>query len=71
MVFKRNKTRLDCRKEGFSGIRKCEISNNFEIWVCGNMRKEVQEVAIQLNPNAVAEAYAEVFALDPKNVHVL
>lgn len=68
LIFKRNMTRLDCKREGFTGIRQCNISNNYEIWKMGEMVKEVSETAILLQPNAIEEAYAEAFGLDPDSI---
>lgn len=71
LVFKRNMTRLDCTKEQFTGIRHCNISGNHEIWVKGNMVKEVSETQMALDPDAVAKAYQEVFGFHSGQVQVV
>lgn len=69
-VDQAHKTRAWCRKNEFTGIRADPILSNVEIWILGKVAKEVSEASIHLNPNAIAEAYAEAFALDPTNVHL-
>lgn len=71
LVFKRNMSRADCRSENFSGIRKCEISNNHEIWLNGTLVKEVTEYQLQTDEQAIQKAYAEVFKLGPEQVIVV
>jgi len=67
-VNQSDKTRAWCRKNEFTGIRSDPILENVEIWVLGSIAEEVTQIAIQLNPNAVAEAYARAFKMDPANV---
>ena len=64
-------TRAHCRRTGFSGVRSDPILKNMEIWVLGSVAKEVSQLALELNPKAVEEAYAEVFQLDPANIQVI
>lgn len=71
LVFKRNMTRGDCKSERFSGIRKCELSNNHEIWVKGVLVKEVTETQIAMDSEAIQKAYAEVFRLGKEQVIVV
>ena len=71
LVFKRNMTRLDCAKEQFTGIRHCSITGSHEIWVKGNLRKEVTEAELRLDPDATANAYKEVFAFHEDQVKVV
>ena len=70
-MFKRNMTRGDCKREQFSGVRKCDISLNHEIWINGSMVKEVTEAQIQMDEAAIQKAYAEVFKLDQEQVIVI
>lgn len=70
VVNQSHKTRAWCRKNQFTGIRADPILNNVEIWVLGSMAKEVSELAISMDEHAVANAYAEVFCLDPRNVEL-
>ena len=70
-VDKSGQTRAWCRKNFFSGVRSDPILRNAEIWIMGTIAKEVSEVAISINPNAITEAYAEVFCLSPDNVELL
>jgi hypothetical protein len=69
-VNQSDKTRAWCRKNEFTGIRSDPILNNVEIWMLGSIAKEVTELELQLDPNAVAKAYAEVFQLDVNNVEL-
>lgn len=71
LVFKRNMTRADCIADSFSGIRKCEVSNNHEIWVKGRLVKEVSETQAAMDKDAVAKAYAEVFKLGIEQVVIV
>lgn len=59
------RTRADCRKSGFTGIREDNLVKSFEIWIMGNLVREVTEVQRQLNPRAVQEAYEETMGLKP------
>lgn len=69
-VDQAHKTRAWCRKNEFTGIRADPILNNVEIWVLGRIAKDVPEAVLKLNPNAVAEAYAEVFCINPSDVQL-
>ena len=71
LVFKRNMTRGDCKREQFSGVRKCEISKNHEIWLKGTLVKEVTEHQLTLDEQAIQKAYAEVFKLGQEQVIVV
>lgn len=71
LVFKRNMTRGDCKREQFSGVRKCEISQNHEIWLKGTLVKEVTEQQLKLDEQAIQKAYAEVFKLGQEQVIVV
>lgn len=71
LVFKRNMTRGDCKREQFSGVRKCEISQNHEIWLKGTLVKEVTEHQLTLDEQAIQKAYAEVFKLGQEQVIVV
>lgn len=71
MVFKRNMTRADCKASKFSGIRKCEVSQNHEIWANGSLIHEVSEFQLQTDPQAVQKAYAKVFKLGQEQVIVI
>ena len=71
LVFKRNMTRGDCKREQFSGVRKCEISQNHEIWLKGTLVKEVTEFQIANDELAIQKAYAEVFKLGQEQVIVV
>ena len=71
LVFKRNMTRGDCKREQFSVVRKCEISQNHEIWLKGTLVKEVTESQLTLDEQAIQKAYAEVFKLGQEQVIVV
>lgn len=71
LVFKRNMTRGDCKREQFSGVRKCEISQNHEIWLKGTLVKEVTEYQLTIDEQAIQKAYAEVFKLGQEQVIVV
>lgn len=71
LVFKRNMTRGDCKREQFSGVRKCEISQNHEIWLNGTLVKEVTEHQLTIDEQAIQKAYAEVFKLGQEQVIVV
>lgn len=71
LVFKRNMTRGDCKREQFSGVRKCEISQNHEIWLKGTLVKEVTESQLAADEQAIQKAYAEVFKLGQEQVIVV
>lgn len=71
LVFKRNMTRGDCKREQFSGVRKCEISQNHEIWLKGTLVKEVTEHQLTIDEQAIQKAYAEVFKLGQEQVIVV
>ena len=71
LVFKRNMTRGDCKREQFSGVRKCEISQNHEIWLKGTLVKEVTEYQLSVDEQAIQKAYAEVFKLGQEQVIVV
>lgn len=71
LVFKRNMTRGDCKREQFSGVRKCEISQNHEIWLKGTLVKEVTEYQLTVDEQAIQKAYAEVFKLGQEQVIVV
>lgn len=71
LVFKRNMTRGDCKREQFSGVRKCEISQNHEIWLKGTLVKEITEHQLTIDEQAIQKAYAEVFKLGQEQVIVV
>lgn len=64
------KTRAECRKEQFCGVRSDGLLENFEIWIMGRMLKEVTAQQLSINPRAVSEAYEEAFGLHPGSVYV-
>lgn len=63
----RNKTRLDCKKESFSGLRHDNMTNTVEIWIMGNIASFVENPT----PQAIAFAYEQVFGLHPGSVRLL
>ena len=71
LVFKRNMTRGDCKREQFSGVRKCDISQNHEIWLKGTLVKEITEHQLTIDEQAIQKAYAEVFKLGQEQVIVV
>lgn len=56
-------TTAELKDEDFSGIRKVEFDESFEIWVQGSVRKTVTKKELDLNPNALSEAMAELVQL--------
>lgn len=64
------KTRAECRKEKFSGIRSDDLLENFEIWIMGQMKEEITAQQLALNPNAVSQAYENAFQLNPGSVYI-
>lgn len=54
----------ELKKMGFCGMRNNSISGDIEIWLMGEVVKTVSAVAQSVNPNALAEAMSEVFAID-------
>lgn len=70
VIVPSRKTRAECRKEEFSGIRSDAILQNFEIWLMGRMIKEVTSEQLAINPYAVSQAYEEAFGLHPGTVYV-
>ena len=70
VVNQSHKTRAWCRKNQFTGIRSDPILNNMEIWVLGSIAKEVSQLAISIDSDAVKKAYAEVFCLDVSKVEL-
>ena len=71
LVFKRNMTRGDCKREQYYGVRKCEISQNHEIWLKGTLVKEITEHQLTIDEQAIQKAYAEVFKLGQEQVIVV
>lgn len=63
----RNKTRLDCKKESFSGLRQDNITRSVEIWVMGNLAVTVENPT----PQGIAFAYEQVFGLHPGSVRLM
>lgn len=66
--FEVNKTRGECKKEGFSGVRRDELIGAYEIWMMGSVARTVSDVEIALNSRALNQAYEEVFQLTPGSV---
>lgn len=64
------KTRAECRKGEFSGIRSDSILENFEIWLLGRMVEEVTAEQLAINPFAVSQAYERAFGLPEGSVYV-
>lgn len=71
ITLNRNLTAADCRKQRFTGIRADVILNQTEIWVMGNKVKEVSQLAQDMDPQALARAYGEVFGLLPDQVVIV
>lgn len=67
-VYARDMTRADARVERFSGVRSDKMLNNYEVWIDGKMVEEVSETAIQIDPQAIARAYARAFKLNDDQV---
>lgn len=65
-----DKSRAQCRKEEFSGIRSDKILENFEIWIMGRMVEEVTSEQLAINPFAISEAYENAFGLHKGTVYV-
>lgn len=65
-----DKSRAECRKSKFSGIRSDKILENFEIWLMGNMVEEVTTEQLAANPFAISQAYEKAFGLHEGTVYV-
>lgn len=61
--FSTSITRAECRKTKFSGLRQDPILENMEIWLMGNLVKEVSKAHLMQDRMAVQKAYAEAFNL--------
>ena len=48
----------------FSGLRHNSLTDRAEIWVLGNLEREITRTQILLDPMAINKAWADVFALD-------
>lgn len=65
-----DKTRAECRKERFSGIRSDKVLENFEIWLLGNMVEEITSAQLAINPFAISQAYERAFGLHEGTVYI-
>jgi hypothetical protein len=65
-----DKTRAECRKMKFSGIRSDKILENFEIWLMGNMVEEITSEQLAVNPYAISRAYERAFGLHEGTVYI-
>jgi len=54
---------IELKKIEFSGIRHNSIGNCMEIWILGEVTDSISNLAIQLNPNALTDAYRDRFNL--------
>lgn len=62
-------TRADCKRLEITGLRYDTLMKHYEIWVLGNLVREVSAQQILDNPMAHILAYCEVFALDPETLN--
>ena len=53
----------ELRAMKFSGMRHNSISEDIEIWTEGDLRKSISQAERAIRPNAVEEAFAEIFKL--------
>lgn len=63
-----NLTRGECQKAGFSGVRRDEIGGCYEIWLLGSVARTITDMQIEMNPNAMAKEYEDLFQLMPGSV---
>lgn len=68
MKIEQGLSRADCKRSQFSGIRYCNILDQYEIWLLGQVKKEVSSSAISADHRALPAAYEEVFGLNPGSV---
>lgn len=56
-------TATELKAKKFSGIRHNSITGNAEIWLLGDLIREVTRAQATMNPHALDNAISEVFAL--------
>lgn len=56
-------TASELQERKFSGYRVNSITEDFEIWVMGYLKRKVSKVELTQNPKAINEAFEQVFAL--------
>ena len=49
------------KKNKTTGVRKNDMTMEFEFWVLGEIRKKVHFLTLKNNPKALEEAHMEVF----------
>lgn len=55
------KTTTELRDSKFSGLRLNSITKNYEIWIAGNIERQITETEILLDADAVNKAWRETF----------
>lgn len=50
-------------KVKFSGLRHNSVTDEAEIWIDGECRKRISQLAISINPQAIEEALEGIFKL--------
>lgn len=53
----------ELKKIEFTGTRHNSLNDDCEIWMLGEIVKRVSPTEVVINPNAINEAYEEVFCL--------
>lgn len=56
-------TNSELAKAKFSGLRHNCLNDDAEIWLDGELKATVSQVAISIDPDALNKAFEEVFAL--------
>lgn len=57
-------TAADCRAERFSGIRQVSFDQSVEIWIRGTVQAVITKAQLDINPNAVEDAFAKITGVD-------
>lgn len=57
------KTTSELAKEEFTGYRKNSVTGRLEIWMLGNIEKELSDIDFQFNKYALQDAMEQVFGL--------
>lgn len=56
-------TSMELKKTKFSGMRDHKMAMCYEIWVVGEMVREVSYASVVMDPMAVTKAYVEYFGI--------
>lgn len=56
-------TAKELQERKFSGYRVNSITEDFEIWVLGFLKRKISKIELTQNPKAINEAFEQVFAL--------